>query len=50
MQHECDAMVCLSVPAKFCSVGRFFDDFAQVSNGEVVAILKQKDGNVSAVE
>ena len=49
MLHECDAMVCLSVPAEFCSVGRFFDDFDQVSDEEVVAILKQKDGNVSAV-
>jgi len=46
--HECDAMVCLSVPAEFCSVGRYFDDFAQVSDADVVAILKQgKD--VSAV-
>ncbi len=27
MLHECDAMVCLSVPAEFYAVGQFFDDF-----------------------
>ena len=48
MLHECDAMVCLSVPAEFCSVGRFFDDFDQVSDEEVVAILKQDIESVSA--
>ena len=44
---ECDAMVCLNVPADFSSVGRFFDDFAQVSDEEVVAIMKQNAGHVS---
>lgn len=49
MLHECDAMVCLSVPAEFYSVDRFFDDFSQVSDVDVIAILKQKGGDVSAV-
>ncbi len=49
LRHECDAMVCLNVPAEFCSVGRFFDDFAQVTDEEVIAILKQDVEGVSAV-
>lgn len=48
MSHECDAMVCLSVPAEFYAVGQFFDDFAQVTDEEVIAILKQGDSNLSA--
>jgi len=49
MLHECDAMVCLNVPAEFYSVGQFFTDFAQVSDEEVIAILKQGNESVAAV-
>ena len=49
MLHECDAMVCLNVPAEFYAVGQFFDDFAQVTDDEVIAILKQDVEKVSAV-
>ena len=49
MRRECDSVVCLNVPAEFYAVGQFFDDFAQVSDQEVVAILKQHGGKVSAV-
>ena len=49
MRHECDSIVCLKVPAEFYAVGQFFDDFAQVTDDEVVAILKQDGGKVSAV-
>jgi predicted phosphoribosyltransferase len=45
---ECDALVCLSVPAEFYAVGQFFDNFAQVTDEEVIAILKQSDANLSA--
>ena len=48
MLHECDAMVCLSVPADFFSVGQFFDDFSQVTDDDVVTILKQDIESVSA--
>ena len=48
MVHECDAMVCLIVPAEFRAVGQFFDDFAQVSDEEVIAILKPDVEKVSA--
>lgn len=49
MLHECDSMVCLNVPAEFYAVGQFFDDFAQVTDEEVVAILKHDIEKVSAV-
>jgi putative phosphoribosyl transferase len=49
MQHECDSIVCLNVPAEFYAVGQFFEDFDQVTDDEVVAILKQDGGNISAV-
>ena len=49
MLHECDAMVCLNVPAEFYAVGQFFADFSQVSDDDVVAILKQDFEKVAAV-
>ncbi|MBM2806243.1 MAG: Cyclopropane-fatty-acyl-phospholipid synthase [Deltaproteobacteria bacterium] len=49
MLRECDAMVCLNVPAEFYAVGQFFDDFSQVSDDDVVAILKQDVEKASAV-
>jgi len=49
MLRECDSMVCLNVPAEFYAVGQFFDDFDQVSDEEVIALLKQEIGKVSAV-
>jgi len=41
--------VCLNVPAEFHAVGQFFDDFAQVTDEEVIAILKQDVEKMSAV-
>jgi putative phosphoribosyl transferase len=49
MLHECDSMVCLNVPADFYSVGQFFDDFDQVTDADVIAILKQVNDKVAAV-
>ena len=49
MLRECDAMVCLNVPAEFYAVGQFFEDFSQVSDDDVIAILKQDDVTISAV-
>jgi putative phosphoribosyl transferase len=48
MLRECDAIVCLNIPADFYAVGRFFDDFGQVADQDVVEILKQKKAKVSA--
>jgi putative phosphoribosyl transferase len=49
MLHECDAMVCLNVPADFSAVGEFFDDFAQVSDEDVIEVLRESEMKVSAV-
>ena len=42
MLHECDAMVCLNVPADFSAVGEFFDDFTQVSDEDVIEALRSE--------
>ena len=49
MLRECDAMVCLNVPADFYAVGQFFDDFGQVTDEDVVEILRREKSKVSAV-
>jgi putative phosphoribosyl transferase len=49
MSRECDAMVCLNVPADFYAVGQFFDDFAQVSDRDVIEILRDREAKISAV-
>jgi putative phosphoribosyl transferase len=38
---EADEVVCLEVPDHFYAVGQFFEDFSQVSDAEVVTILRQ---------
>jgi putative phosphoribosyl transferase len=49
MSREADAMVCLDVPAEFYAVGQFFEDFSQVSDEEVTAILQKSEPTISAV-
>jgi len=39
-----DAWVCLQTPSWFGAVGQFYDDFDQVSDAEVVALLRQAQG------
>lgn len=41
MSREADAVVCLTAPAEFFAVGQFFDDFAKVSDEDVVVILQR---------
>ena len=48
MAREADATVCLSVPADFYAVGQFFENFSQVSDEEVIAILQKKEPVISA--
>ncbi len=47
--HEADAMVCLNVPADFYAVGQFFKDFSQVTDDDVVAILRQHAAQIAAI-
>jgi predicted phosphoribosyltransferase len=42
-------MVCLNVPADFSAVGEFFDDFNQVSDEDVIEVLRESELNVSAL-
>ncbi|HXV13941.1 MAG TPA: phosphoribosyltransferase family protein [Candidatus Krumholzibacteria bacterium] len=40
LREFADEIVCLSSPGDFRAVGQYFDDFGQVSDDEVVALLK----------
>lgn len=48
MSRECDAMVCLTIPAHFYAVGQFFDEFGQVTDEEVIAILHETQQKIVA--
>jgi putative phosphoribosyl transferase len=39
LAREADEIVCLSAPALFHAVGQFYDDFRQVEDDEVIALL-----------
>jgi predicted phosphoribosyltransferase len=49
MRYECDAIVCLMVPAEFAAVGEFFDDFTQVSDEDVIEALRGSELKMPAV-
>ena len=40
LQEEADDVVCLSAPRRFGSVGSFYRAFEQVSDADVVGLLK----------
>ena len=42
IQAEADEVACLYAPAEFYAVGQFFEDFAQVSDEQVIEILKRE--------
>ena len=37
--YEVDEIVCVATPEDFQAVGRFYDDFSQTSDEEVIALL-----------
>lgn len=41
LREEVDEVACLSQPARFYAVSPFFEDFHQVSDEEVIAILRE---------
>lgn len=49
LARECDALVCLAMPADFYAVGQFFDDFTQVSDRDVIETLRGSESKISAV-
>jgi putative phosphoribosyl transferase len=48
LRNECDALVCLQIPADFSAVGQFFNDFSQVSDQEVIDLLSARQEKISA--
>ena len=48
LAKEADEVVCLMTPADFLAVGQFFEEFSQVSDEDVIAILQQRAPRVSA--
>ncbi|HVX77489.1 MAG TPA: phosphoribosyltransferase [Bradyrhizobium sp.] len=47
LHPEVDAIVCLDSPQDFAAVGYFYRDFGQVSDDDVIAILKRFPANNS---
>jgi len=41
ISEEADEIVCLEVPRVFYAVGEFFEDFSEVTDAEVIAILRE---------
>jgi predicted phosphoribosyltransferase len=41
LRQEADALICLETPELFGAIGFFYDDFRQVSDEEVIAILSR---------
>jgi putative phosphoribosyl transferase len=39
LKSEVDEFVCIQTPASFLAIGQFYDDFSQVSDEEVLALL-----------
>jgi predicted phosphoribosyltransferase len=50
MEQEADEVVCLEAPEEFYAVGHWFEDFSQVTDAEVVAILRQASGATASVQ
>jgi putative phosphoribosyl transferase len=40
---DADEVVCLATPARFGAVGRWYEDFRQTSDAEVLAALEERD-------
>jgi predicted phosphoribosyltransferase len=46
-QSEVDEVVCASMPDPFYGVGRWYDDFSQVTDEEVRSLLQEANGQLS---
>ena len=47
--QEADELVCLATPPEFFAVGQFFEEFAQVTDEDVVAILQRHKAAAESV-
>jgi len=50
LKHEADDVVCLATPEPFGAVGRFYDDFGQLTDQEVRSALKEATENYAATK
>jgi predicted phosphoribosyltransferase len=41
LRRLANEVVCLSTPPDFSAIGPYYDDFRQLSDQEVIALLKQ---------
>jgi predicted phosphoribosyltransferase len=41
LRDEADEVVCLDMPENFDAVGQFYDDFHDVKDAEVIALLQK---------
>ena len=48
IEKEADAVLCLETPALFYAVGQFFEEFPQVTDEEVMAILQRSRAQSAA--
>jgi len=39
--HAADAVICLTTPEPFGSVGQYYEDFTQTSDAEVISLLNR---------
>jgi putative phosphoribosyl transferase len=44
LRHAADEVICLHTPARFFAIGDWYDDFSQVSDEEVAALLGKAAG------
>ena len=44
LRRTADEVICLHTPARFCAIGEWYDDFSQVSDEEVAALLGKAAG------
>lgn len=42
VRHWCDEVVCLMCPEDFWSIGQFYEDFEQIDDEQVVALLREQ--------
>lgn len=48
IRREADELVCLDTPLNFIAVGQFFEDFAQVSDEQAIAILRRSGAKAAS--
>jgi putative phosphoribosyl transferase len=47
LKQQADRVICLYTPEFFQAIGQFYDDFAQTSDEEVIALLKENRKNAA---